>query len=445
MGLSRQVATRAVMALVLVTMSLRADPGDVESSHDYPGWTRLPGYLISDYDEDNPAVFDFPIARPVAVDANHIDTVRVRGHRYVIRYELGPGGRGKSVYETQQYYEKIAATAGFSVQKDGGVGDVTETFCKTSDTQALWIYLEPTVGAMVITVVESNGAAPPPPQRLATDTPKATGPKSLRPADTNPMTVNISTLPKAPPPAYMLTDDSSPGSVAAGVSDPLPAEPALLPGAKAPPPPPDDLTLPNSKPPVLQAEIAKQEPPSHPSAAAIAATFPDVDTMPPDEPEIPRTSTPEVVADDTLYSALSDDGRVVVPFVFTPGKDDLNDSSQDLIDRIVVMMKAHPDLQLRIEGHTDNTGDSSANLRLSAQRAMAIEAKLIAANVSRKRLDAVGVGGLQPLADNKTAEGRERNRRIELVMWQKYPAFHASAPNGKNYYPTSSDSAKNGL
>jgi outer membrane protein OmpA-like peptidoglycan-associated protein len=99
------------------------------------------------------------------------------------------------------------------------------------------------------------------------------------------------------------------------------------------------------------------------------------------------------------------------------------------------MMKNHPDLFLRIEGHTDNTGDSDDNLRLSAQRALAIEAMLVDDHVDKKRLDAVGVGGLQPLADNSTPEGREKNRRIELVMWKKYPAFHAPAPNGQNYYP----------
>jgi len=60
---------------------------------------------------------------------------------------------------------------------------------------------------------------------------------------------------------------------------------------------------------------------------------------------------------------------------------------------------------------------------------------LIAAHIDKKRLDAVGVGGLQPLADNDTAEGREKNRRIELVLWKKNPAFHAPAPNGNNYYP----------
>jgi outer membrane protein OmpA-like peptidoglycan-associated protein len=99
------------------------------------------------------------------------------------------------------------------------------------------------------------------------------------------------------------------------------------------------------------------------------------------------------------------------------------------------MMRHHPDLFLRIEGHTDNHGDADDNLRLSAQRALAVQGAIMSAHIDGKRLDAVGVGGLQPLADNNTAEGREKNRRIELVMWKKYPAFHAPAPNGTNYYP----------
>jgi outer membrane protein OmpA-like peptidoglycan-associated protein len=91
-----------------------------------------------------------------------------------------------------------------------------------------------------------------------------------------------------------------------------------------------------------------------------------------------------------------------------------------LVDRIVAMMKQHPDLSLRIEGHTDNTGDPDDDMRLSAERAIAVQEKLVTGKIDAKRLDAVGVGGLQPLADNATAEGREKNRRIELVVWKRY-------------------------
>ena len=78
--------------------TLRADPGDVESSRDYAGFPRLPGFIISDYDEDNPAEFDFPAARPLPDDANHVETVHVKGHRYVIRYELSPGNHAPALF-----------------------------------------------------------------------------------------------------------------------------------------------------------------------------------------------------------------------------------------------------------------------------------------------------------------------------------------------------------
>ncbi len=49
-----------------------------------------------------------------------------------------------------------------------------------------------------------------------------------------------------------------------------------------------------------------------------------------------------------------------------------------------------------------------------------MQERLLAAAIDKKRLDAVGVGGLQPIAGNDTVEGREKNRRIELVLWKRY-------------------------
>jgi outer membrane protein OmpA-like peptidoglycan-associated protein len=338
MRVRSRILPQILGVVVFVSASLRADPGDVEGSHDYPGFPRPPGFIISDYDEDNPAEFDFPVARPVPDDANHVEIVEARGHRYAVRYELGPGGRPAGLFQTQQYYEKLAARAGFTVEKTGAVGDVTETFYRETPTQQIWVYLEPAITVNVVTVVEATeGAAPPP----------------LHPAVTT-------------------------------VATPAPA-PAV---PEAPPP-------------------AEPEP------------VPDLN---PDQ-------------DDSLFTDLNDKGRVVVPFVFQPGRDELDASSQPLIDRVVAMMKLHPEIFLRIEGHTDNSGDPDDNMRLSAQRALAVENRLIAAHIDKKRLDYVGVGGLQPLASNDTAEGREKNRRIELVLWKKSPAFHAPAPNGQNYYP----------
>jgi outer membrane protein OmpA-like peptidoglycan-associated protein len=358
----RQIVPQILWALALVSATLRADPGDVESSHDYPGFPRLQGFIISDYDEDNPAEFDFPVAQPLPADSAHVATVHVTGYRYVIRYELIPGCHAPTLFQTQQYYEKLAAEAGFTVEKNGADGDVTETFHRAAASHEIWVYLESAITVNILTIMESAGSSSPP--RLAT----------------------TRAAPVAIPAVY------PPETLAAlGVPAPVPPSPPLS-----------------------------------------------------DQPAPPAPSAPPVDPnDDSLYASLSEEGRVIVPFVFQPGKDELDDSSQPLVDRIVAMMNHHPDLLLRIEGHTDNIGDPDDNLRLSAQRALAVQAKLIAAHVSPKRLDAVGVGGLQPLADNDTAEGREKNRRIELVMWQTYPAFHAPASNGNNHYPNPGGSSSN--
>ena len=363
--------------VTLLLAPLHGDTGDVESSHDYPGFTRPPGYLISDFDEDNPAEFSFPVAAPLADDADHVVTIPVKGHRYVIRYELSAGPRGLSVFQTQQYYEKLASDGGYTVEKSGAVGDVTETFFKATASHTIWVYLAPAVTSNVVTVVEGGSAdLPPAPPRLA---------------------VNTATLP--PPPV---------------APKPIPTTPNLSPPPETPPAP---------APAPAPAPVASVP-------APVPAPAPDATPT--------LTPAPEPVADpngEALFSDLSDKGRVVLPFTFKPGKEALDESSQPLIDRVVAMMKAHPEIFLRIEGHTDNTGYADDNLRLSAGRALAIQAKLVASDIEKKRLDAVGVGGLQPIASNVTAEGREKNRRIELVLWKKSPAFHAPAPNGNNYYP----------
>ncbi len=104
--------------VVLSPVRLIADPGDVESSRDYPGFPRLSGMVITDYDEDSPSAFDFPVARPLPTDASHIEAVHVKGHRFAIRYEPGPGASSHSLLQTQQYYEKLAAAIGFTMEKN---------------------------------------------------------------------------------------------------------------------------------------------------------------------------------------------------------------------------------------------------------------------------------------------------------------------------------------
>jgi OOP family OmpA-OmpF porin len=72
--------------------------------------------------------------------------------------------------------------------------------------------------------------------------------------------------------------------------------------------------------------------------------------------------------------------------------------------------------KIRIIGHTDSSGDTNKNLLLSQQRAEAVKAYLIAKNLPAHLLSTEGSGSSKPVADNATAEGRKRNRRIEFEV-----------------------------
>jgi len=117
-----------------------------------------------------------------------------------------------------------------------------------------------------------------------------------------------------------------------------------------------------------------------------------------------------------LYDALSTSGRVATHgILFDTGSDHIRGESTPTLKEITAMLTEHPDLSLTIEGHTDNVGDAQANLALSAKRADAVKAYLVGKGVGAERLTTKGLGASKPAAPNTTAEGRQQNRRVELV------------------------------
>ncbi|MBM4179356.1 MAG: VWA domain-containing protein [Ignavibacteria bacterium] len=91
----------------------------------------------------------------------------------------------------------------------------------------------------------------------------------------------------------------------------------------------------------------------------------------------------------------------------------------DTVEELEVLyefMKSRPNIVVRIEGHTDNTGSVKANKALSLARAESVRAYMIRRGVEPKRLQAVGIGAAKPIADNSTAFGRRLNRRTEIVI-----------------------------
>ncbi len=80
------------------------------------------------------------------------------------------------------------------------------------------------------------------------------------------------------------------------------------------------------------------------------------------------------------------------------------------------MLEDHPELQISIQGHTDSDGDDAYNKDLSERRAAAVKDYLVETfDIDPDRLQTAGFGESQPVADNSTPEGKQQNRRVELV------------------------------
>lgn len=122
----------------------------------------------------------------------------------------------------------------------------------------------------------------------------------------------------------------------------------------------------------------------------------------------------EVTA-NAIYEALSKDGFIALYINFDTDKWDLKPESQGQIGEIASMLKANAGLKISVEGHTDNTGNAAANKTLSERRAKSVVDALIAQGIAAGRLSAAGFGQERPVADNRTEEGRAKNRRVELV------------------------------
>lgn len=105
---------------------------------------------------------------------------------------------------------------------------------------------------------------------------------------------------------------------------------------------------------------------------------------------------------------------LLTPILFAPGQARIGADSDALLEALAQAVMACPDARIRIAGHTDDRGRPEANLRLSRERAEAVAARLIAAGVEPARITAAGYGDERPVADNATAAGRAKNRRIEF-------------------------------
>jgi len=183
---------------------------------------------------------------------------------------------------------------------------------------------------------------------------------------------------------------------------------------------------------------------------------PDVDLLPPEQPPGQRATDAQDAADgsmgdkeglqdmsDDLHQALADliEAKVIVvretPYwleieiqtdlLFASGTSRLSAQARDILTRLAAVLARFPN-PIRVEGHTDNLPISTpafpSNWELSAARAASVVHLLMEAGVAPSRLAVIGLGEYRPLAGNDNAAGRNRNRRVQLII----PARNANIP-----------------
>ena len=102
--------------------------------------------------------------------------------------------------------------------------------------------------------------------------------------------------------------------------------------------------------------------------------------------------------------------------LFDTGKSDLRPEAREALAKLTGIVLNYPSLQLAVEGHTDSTGSDELNQKLSEQRAEAVRSYLTGQGLLPDKVTAHGFGKTMPVADNGTAAGRQKNRRVEIVV-----------------------------
>jgi len=154
-------------------------------------------------------------------------------------------------------------------------------------------------------------------------------------------------------------------------------------------------------------EALKLSPCEKPAPPAPAPPAPPKPTPPPPTPTptpAPAPApAPKPVVFDTIY--------------FDPNKTNINPTAAKALDRNGMILKENPNIKVEIGGHTDGEGSEKANQMISEKRALSAKKYLQDKfNIPDSRLKVKGYGSTKPVADNKTQEGRSKNRRVEFKV-----------------------------
>lgn len=132
--------------------------------------------------------------------------------------------------------------------------------------------------------------------------------------------------------------------------------------------------------------------------------------------ELPKDTTPRTV----VQQVTEEDRRLVRDAIqnleFATGKADIKPNSYPSLNRVAELLKTK-NFSLKLAGHTDNVGRDDNNMRLSKDRAESVKQYLVSQGANPSRIEATGYGETQPIASNKTAAGRQKNRRVEFTLY----------------------------
>lgn len=138
-------------------------------------------------------------------------------------------------------------------------------------------------------------------------------------------------------------------------------------------------------------------------------------------------SVPATGLESQLVAFIEDDGRLVDEttwfnfdrLLFETGSATLRPESQEQLRNVAAILEAYPEVEVKIGGYTDNSGEEAANQQLSESRAGSVMRELLAMGISQDRLESEGYGEQHPVGDNNTEEGRQQNRRIAIRVTEK--------------------------
>ena len=122
----------------------------------------------------------------------------------------------------------------------------------------------------------------------------------------------------------------------------------------------------------------------------------------------------------TTYIITEEDKKIVFDAIrnleFDFGKSSIRSKSYPSLNRVAELL-IKKGISLKLAGHTDNVGSDAANMKLSKDRAESVKSYLVSQGVNSSRIEATGYGESQPIASNKTAKGRQDNRRVEFTIY----------------------------